>query len=539
MTYQPTTDLYEGIASAFPLELFPWDAYFARMAETDVLCGNENVRSVHSYFIRKAPFGGSYALLGGITRALRTMRELNFNDPDFELGMRERNHAPQFIRYLKEKGGLKDIEVYAPPEGTPFFPNEPIISIAGPSPQVRLADGILIGKCNFASLSLTKWHRFARVVRPGAAFDFSLRRAQNQMESSLYAILGGCAGTSNCELSRHFKVSVVGTMGHEWMESFPTVHEAFDVWLTHQPHLPVGLVDTVRCMEVDFPAWLDALYKHREQVKAANPAIWASRDDSGDLAYLSIEQYVRFLAHPLAEDPWFVERMRTMLTNELDEYRAADIIAQVSTQARAAGLDSEDILRRVMWAAGTRTGTCIDDPSIGAVAKQTEWNGLACIKLALDADGRVGVKTSLPGFNRSGMIRNAGEFPGVLIYPDHRYAVRPSGVLYDKVRHHDLKTLEAVHPDNESLSHAFGSYAIEPRQELVLANGELTEAWERTRPTIESVQRLVREATDALPWWMTQIQKSHLAPVSVTRDIFDLRARMIRRNALQCEYAAF
>ena len=79
MTTTPTNDLYTGIRSAFPQELFPWDDYFVRMAETDFLAGRADQPAVKSYFVRKAPFGGSHILLGGITAALRTMSELRFD----------------------------------------------------------------------------------------------------------------------------------------------------------------------------------------------------------------------------------------------------------------------------------------------------------------------------------------------------------------------------------------------------------------------------------------------------------------------------
>src|SRR3990167_6744204 len=116
--YAPTSDLYDGIHRAFPLELFPWDDYFPRMAENDFLNGRAEVPAVKSYFVRRAPFGGSYILLAGITAALRMIKELPLDDPEFSAGMLAQGYRKEFVDYLAHLGRLKDVTVYAPPEGT-------------------------------------------------------------------------------------------------------------------------------------------------------------------------------------------------------------------------------------------------------------------------------------------------------------------------------------------------------------------------------------------------------------------------------------
>ncbi len=537
--YMPTSDLLDGIRRAFALQLFPWDDYFARMAETDFLAGKAEVPAAKSYFVRRAPFGGSYTLLGGITAALRLIKDLPLDDSEFSEGMLYRGYRPSFVDYLKKLGRLKDVTVYAAPEGTPFFPNEPIVSVTGPLAQLRLVDGLLISELNFPSLALTKWNRMVRVVRPGGVMEFSRRRSQDTMRSSLYGMLAGCIATSNSELCRFFDFQLRGTMGHEGPQSRPTIQEYFDAWLTHQPHLPIGLVDTIKCMEVDFPAWLDACYRHRDAIKAANPPVWGWRDDSDDLAYLAIEQYIQFFRHPLSQDPWFVERMRNWLTNELDEYTAGEIISQIRKEGGAAGHDAEDIIRRIIWAAGTKPGVCADDPAINGVMKLMEAEGLACIKLALDAEGHFGLKTSIPGANLSGMVRNGTDNLGILIYPGRYYHITPDGQLFDRRKNRGVEVLETCHPDNEALVHQLKTYTIEPRQQIVFEHGDFTEAWQKDRPTIQSVPKRAMGETDKLPWRTTRIKNPQVFPVSVTADLHRLRRHMIRSGLLQSEYLGF
>jgi nicotinate phosphoribosyltransferase len=536
--YAPTNDLYDGIAKAFPLQLFPWDEYFERMAEADFLLGRFDMPAAKSYFVRNAPFDGSHIVLGGITSFLRQLNELRFDDPDFVAGMLDRGLDPTFVEFLKNRKKFKKITVHAPPEGTVFFPNEPIITFVGSIGELRLADGMLIEEVNYPSLSITKWARMNHVVRPGAVTDFSRRRSQNSLKTSLYATVGGCIATSNCELARSFKVVTKGTMGHEWIESFPTLREAYDAWLSIHPDLPLALVDTIRCLEVDFPEWLDAVYRHRDKIKAANPATWGWRNDSGDLAYLTLEQYIMFLKHPLAQDPWFVESMRVTLTNDLDEYSATAIIGQIATQGRAAGIDANNLIARIFWAAGTRPGVCYDNPALGGVMKLQESDGKATIKLALDADGRVGVKTSIPGFNLSAFIHDGVNNVGILIYNAKRYHIDKDGHLFDDFSNHKVKKLEACHPDNATLLHELEKYKLEPRQQIVF-DGGLTDFWQQNRPTIESVQQRVRKEIERLPWYYTRIDKPHIFPVSVTPNLYRMRQHMIKGGHLQMEYPAY
>lgn len=541
--YKPLKNLLAAIRNAFRPQLFPWDDYYAQMAEADWMHGSADVEATKSFFIRNAPFGGSFALLGGITDALRTIADLRFDDPAFQEGMRDMGFSPDFIEFLAKRKRLR-IKVFAPPEGSVFFPNEPIVTIQGPLVDVRLAEGILLEALNFSSLSLTKWYRLVRVVRPGMVFDFSRRRAQNAMKAALNAMLAGASRTSNAELRRFFDVWVAGTMGHEWIQRFGDPKEAFRAWLLHKPNKPIGLVDTKQCLAYDFPAWLDAVYEFRFAIINANPAIWGWRNDSGDLAYLTIEQYMRFHKHPLAVVPWFAEHMRIVLTNDLDEHSAQSIIQQIRAEAGAAGLDAEDILKRIIWAAGTKPGSCEDQSTLGGVAKLMHVaDGGDCIKLAFDADGKPGIKTSIPGFNHSALIRDQnGEIKCLLIYPaahgDIGVRIDEDGQFFDDDGRdvHPVTQIVACHPDTEASRMTIAPYTAEPRQALVY-DSVYRDGFTRyfVDQTIEEVVDRVEREVDSLHWTMTRLSKPHMMKVSLTPELFDLRQRMIRAGALRSD----
>jgi nicotinate phosphoribosyltransferase len=531
--YQPTQNLLEGIRNCFPLEMLPWDDYFPQMAEADWLNGDSEMPAVKSHFIREAPFHGAFALLGGITSALRQIDDMRFNSHEFRVAMRDMGFNESWVDWLYDRERLR-IKVYAPPEGQPFFPNEPIVSVVGPLTDVRLAEGINTRECNFPSLSLTKWYRFVRVVRPGTAIEFSRRRSQDTDRTTLCALLAGCKSTSNSEIRRFFDVAITGTMGHEWIQKYGDVRRAFEAWLSQKPNRAIGLVDTKQCMEHDFPIWLDTVYKYREEIKKANPRIWGWRNDSGDLAELTIDQYIAFFRHPLSQDSWFVERMRIVLTNQLEEYAGQSIIAQIRTQAGAAGLDAEDIIRRIIWAAGTKPGVCYDQPSIDGILKLMEIDGKTCIKLAFDAEGKPGLKTSIPGFNLSALVMNAsGDVCANLIFPARHYLTNPQGRLVD-VRTGEVITILVGMNPHSGKETKVADYTAYQQQKLVYdsVDGDgFTDDWDN--PTIDGVRAHIQQQVDRLPWTTTRLDMPTPIPTILTPDLYDLRRRMIAQGALR------
>jgi nicotinate phosphoribosyltransferase len=550
-----TKYLAEGINQAYEHRNFPWDFYFPAMAESDWKDGRADIPAVKSFYIRKTPFGGSYALLGGITDAIVSINNLRFDTEEFRDGAIRMGSSPQFVAWLASRKRLR-VRVTGGMEGTVFFPNEPIVSVEGPLADIRLVEGILTYALNFSSLSLTKWYRVVKSARPGQVLDFSLRRAQNSRKASLNAMLAGCEATSNCDIAEFFDVPVRGTMGHEGPMSYGDVKIAFEQWLTHQPNRPIGLIDTVQCMEHDFPIWLDTVYRYRDKVKEANSPIWGWRNDSGDLGYLAVEQYRRFFTHKLSEDPWFRERMRIVLTNELNEHTITAIINQIRDDAEPAGLDVHDIKSRIIWAAGTVPGTCEDQPSLGGVMKLMEIDGMATLKPALDSDGNPGPKTSIPGFNLSCLVPNGdGTIGCCLIYPANKYHLwlaEDGGLKLHLKDGGPLPKITAVHKDSRSSFMELENKGLIQQQfvlfdstwcgsehspgiDLAFRYGEYDVGGERP-DTIADVTKRINKGIDRLHFTMTsRLVKPHTMKVSITPDLFDLRDSMLKDHTLRAQ----
>ncbi|HSI21342.1 MAG TPA: hypothetical protein VLA04_06690 [Verrucomicrobiae bacterium] len=512
----------------------------AEAAEAEVAAGNEDVIVTKSYFIRNAPFGGTYCILAGLTKALRDLMDLPLDDPEYYEAMKLAGYGKPLRRYLRKHGRLR-VQVYAPPEGTAFFPKEPIVTLRGPVPDLRLLEGIFIQDLNFDSLNVTDWHRAVMAAAPQSLNDQSWRRSQAPLRTSLNALLAGCIASSNEELRRHFQFDPMGTQGHEWPMSCGLVFDGHHKWITHKPHRVFNLVDTDQVLKVDYPAFLDAVYQNREHIMnrlrdQKDVWAWGPRNDSGDLAFYILEEWKLFLQHPLSKEEWFYEHLVFPLANNLDEYKILEIKQQIRDGAARMGLDGEEIVRRIRWGIGTNKGVSQNQPALDGVMKLGMYGGYATVKLALGTDGAAGPKTSIPGFLRSARLYDpdTGDLLNLLIYRADVHEVREDGLLYLISTGEALTSLRACHPDNEQAYMDLRHYRAVPQQALIYdsLNGDgLTDAWDN--PTIDSVSERIRLEVSGLPWWTTRFASPTPIKVSLTAELFDLRKRMIAQGVLR------
>jgi hypothetical protein len=247
-----------------------------------------------------------------------------------------------------------------------------------------------------------------------------------------------------------------------------------------------------------------------------------------------MEQYRLYKIHPISKIDWFAERMRIVLTNELDEYRASGISSQIQEWGGPAGFDVEDIKKRIIWAAGTRPGVCQDQPSLGGVAKLMEVNGCPSLKPSLNSNGEPGLKTSIPGLNFSALIKDKeGNIKCLLIYPAKKWTVGNSG-LFIALDGNPIETFMACHKDSPSSRMEISNYTAIPRQKLIydsIDSGGIVEK-QILSDTLDSVAARVQQEVDQLHFTMTRLENPYKVKVSVTDDLFELRQFMIQNREL-------
>jgi nicotinate phosphoribosyltransferase len=514
--YHPSDSLLEGIRNLFPMELCPWDDYYARMAQTDFFAGRHKVFASKTYFIRQAPFGGVFAILGGLTEFLRSVSSYRFTS-EVAKALLDMGYRKEFTNYLKAKEELT-LRIFSVDEGAVFLPNEPAIVLEGDLLSLRFAEGLLLKSLNFPSLSMTKWHRVVAAAHPGKVMEFGRRRAQNDLRTSLYAYLAGCDFSSNAEIRRGFNIPVTGTMGHEFIQGWGDEFKAFDNWLEHNPDRPVLLIDTLNTIKSGLPNAIKAFKKHLDRIKnAGGHAKMAVRNDSGDLAYLTIEERKRL-------DEAGLENVFIIQTNELDEYAIRDIRQQVFSECNSGDIDPNTVLSKIIWACGTNPGTCSDQPSIGGVAKLTSIVDESGREKAVMKISDNLLKTSIPGSNRSVFVWNEDELACCLIHGKNE---NPK----------DSKL--AIHPNDKHMCLCLNKHMIfEPRQHIVYNSFDpkddsfVPSSRDFSSISLEDVRTKVKEEIRRLHWSHRRLRKPHTIKVSLTEKLFDFRRSMINDKKL-------
>lgn len=105
------------------------DQYQFTMANGYFESGKENDEAVFDTFFRKIPNNGGYAVMAGLDKIIPYVQNLKFGEHELDY-FRRQGFNKEFINYLKDFKFTGDI--YAIPDGTPVFPNEPLITIKAP-----------------------------------------------------------------------------------------------------------------------------------------------------------------------------------------------------------------------------------------------------------------------------------------------------------------------------------------------------------------------------------------------------------------------
>lgn len=283
---------------------------------------NKNMQDRIAYFdvfFRKVPDEGGYAIVAGLEQIINYIRNLSFDEEDINYLRKQNKFSEEFLNYLENFRFTGDI--WAIPEGTVVFPNEPLITVKAPIIQAQLLETMLLLTTNHQSLIATKTSRIVKEAQGRPVMEFGARRAHGinaAVEGARAAIIGGAVGTS-CTLSaKEFNVPASGTMAHSWIQSFDSEYEAFKAYAELYPDDCTFLIDTYNTIESGLP---NAIKVFNEVLKPKGYRPKAVRLDSGDLAYLS--KKVRKIL-----DETGYEDCKICATNSLDEYLIKSLIEQ-------------------------------------------------------------------------------------------------------------------------------------------------------------------------------------------------------------------
>jgi len=210
--------------------------------------------AVFDMFFRRQPFKGGFAICAGLEPLLDIISDLAFTDDDIHYLQSTGIFSPEFLDYLRTFRFKGDI--YAVPEGSVVFPNEPLLRVHGTLLEAQLIESLVLNFINFQTLIATKSMRINLVANGTRILEFGLRRAQGMdgaLSATRAAIIGGASATSNVLAGKLYDVPISGTMAHSWIMSFNSELEAFQAFADMYPDNCVLLVDTYDTIESGVP----------------------------------------------------------------------------------------------------------------------------------------------------------------------------------------------------------------------------------------------------------------------------------------------
>lgn len=362
--------------------------------------------AVFSLFVRRLPEQRNFLLACGLESVLSWLEQLRFTDDDIAYLRSLSLFSPGFLEWLGRFRFAGD--VYAVPEGTPVFANEPILEIAAPIAQAQVVETFVMNQVTVQTVLASKAARIVQAAQGRKVVDFGVRRAHGidaGLKGARAFYIAGVHATSNVLAGRLYGIPVAGTMAHSYVQAHVDEREAFRAFARMFPGT-VLLVDTYDTLEG---------VRHVVELEKGTPgsAIGAIRLDSGDLASLAAESR-RIL------DAAGLQRIEILASGGLDEYEIAALLRA------GAPIDG--------FGVGTSLAVSNDAPDLDIVYKLSEYAGCGRTKLSTD-------KPILPGrkqaFRRELDGRSVGD---VIARSDEGQEGRP---LLRLVMRAGTRTLEA------------------------------------------------------------------------------------------------
>lgn len=296
------------------------DAYEFTMSAAYLLNNKQNEEAVFDVFFREVPNSGGYAVMAGLDQIIPYIENLKFSEQDLDFF--RRNHYPEdFITYLKNFKFTGSI--YAIPDGTPVFPNEPLLTVKAPLIEAQIVETAILSIINGSMEHATGARKIIEATPRGVGvMEFGARRAagvEDAINSSIYGIMAGCVGTSNVMAADMLNIPAMGTMAHSFIESFPSEYEAFLHYAFTYPNNCMLLVDTIDTLKSGIPNAIRVFdYMKEHNMSTEHIGI---RIDSGDLAYLSKEarKMLNQAGYPNA---------KICLSNGLDDEKIENLLIQ-------------------------------------------------------------------------------------------------------------------------------------------------------------------------------------------------------------------
>ncbi len=429
----------------------------------------------------------TYSVAAGLQQAIDYITSVEFTDSDIEY-LRSLNLFDEgFLDYLKDFRFTGD--VYAVPEGTLVFPEEPIITVKAPICEAQFLETALLNIVNHQTLIATKASKVAYAAKDDAVMEFGLRRAQGP-DAGLYgaraSVIGGCSSTSNVLAGKMFDIPVAGTHAHSWVMNFASEYDAFKAYAEIYPDACLLLVDTYDTLKSGVPNAIKVFDELR--LKGHEPK--GIRLDSGDLAYLSKK------ARKMLDDAGYPDAI-ICASGDLDE----KLIASLKSQG--AKID--------LWGVGTKLITSADLPALGGVYKLS----------ALYTNGTVVNKIKLS--DNTDKITNPAFKEVFRIYDKETNKAEADLICVRGEKFDEEEPLTIFHPKDTWKRITFTNYRLKSLSEKVIENGKVIVKM----PTLLEICDYAEKEKQSFWDEYKRLDNPHIYKVDLSEKLYNIKQDMI------------
>jgi len=467
------------------------DLYELTMMQGYLLTNTHEKQVVFDLFYRTNPLGNGYAICAGLEQAIEYIKNLHFCESDIDYLKSKGIFKEEFIEYLRNFKFQGD--VYAIPEGSVVFPQEPLLRVKASVIEAQLIESALLNIVNHQSLIATKAARVVYAAGGDSVLEFGLRRAQGP-DAAIYgaraAVIGGCKSTSNVASGKMFDIPISGTHAHSWVMSFPDELTAFREYANLYPDMCILLVDTYNTLKIGVP---NAITVFNElKAKGHKLANYGVRLDSGDLAYLSKK------VREMLDSAGFEDAIISA-SSDLDE----DLITSLKSQGS----------KITLWGVGTNLITSKGWQAFGGVyklsAEITENSVAPKIKLSENPE----------------KITNPGIKTVFRLYDKKNNKIQADLIsLYDE-KINENEDLTIFHPINtwKKMTLKAGTYSVRDLLVPVFLNGQCV----YDSPSVGEIAEYCNNEKETLWEESKRLVNPHGVPVDLSLKLYELKRDMI------------
>ena len=470
-----------------------FDFYEMTMANGYYRTGMQEHVTYFDVFFRRVPDGGGFAIAAGLEQLVEYIQNLHFDEDDIAYLRSKNLFQEDFLDYLRDFRFTGD--VWAVPEGTPVFPNEPLVTVRAPASQAQLIETYALLAINHQSLIATKANRVVRAAQGRTVLEFGSRRAQGvdgAVVGARAAYIGGVHGTACAISDQVYGVPAAGTMAHSWVQMFDTQYEAFKTYCEIYPTNAVLLVDTYNTLKSGVP---DAIRAFDTVLRPLGIKKCGIRLDSGDIAYLTKEA-----RKMLDAAGW--ETCTISASNSLDEELIRDLLLQ------GAKIDC--------FGVGERLITARSEPVFGGVYKLVaveSRDGTVVPKIKISENV---TKITTPHFKK--LYRFYGNDTGK--------AIADYLTVYDETVD-DSRPLTIFDPDATWKKKQVYNFTAKELQTPVFQDGRLV----YELPELEKIRAYCLAQVDTLWEEVKRFDNPHRYYVDLSQKLWDIKHGLLEKNS--------